>query len=77
VQFVDFDGVRLRISTPERKTAILLSMNIRCWNELASYGALDILRREYGSLLLDQPEPEYNVSLLVDLEQAPQDQGAS
>lgn len=54
---------------------ILLSMNIRCWDELARYGAVDILKREYGALVLDQPENEYNVSLMIDLEQVPQDPG--
>jgi len=71
VQFVDYDGVRFRLSTPERKTAVLLSMNIRCWGDLVKYGALEILKREYGALLKDAPEPEYNVSLEIDLEQAP------
>ncbi|KAI0059201.1 actin-like protein ARPC2 [Artomyces pyxidatus] len=71
VQFVDFDGVRFHLSTPDRKTALLLSMNIRCWDELVQYGALDVLKREYGPLLQAQPESEYNVSLLVDLETAP------
>jgi len=73
VQFVDYDGVRFRLSTPERKTILLLSMNIRCWDELVRYGALNILRREYGALLLPQGEPEYNVSLQIDLEQVPAD----
>jgi len=50
-------------------------MNIRCWDELARYGVMGILKREYGLLLLEQPEQDYNVSLLVDLEQVPQDVG--
>ncbi|KAG6837352.1 hypothetical protein H0H93_010954 [Arthromyces matolae] len=69
----NFDGVRFRLSTPERKTSLLLSMHIRCWDELVKYGALDILKREYGSLVLTQPEHEYNVSLMIDLEQVPAD----
>ncbi|KAG6857441.1 hypothetical protein H0H87_003508 [Tephrocybe sp. NHM501043] len=73
VQFVDFDGVRFRLSTPERKTSLLLSMHIRCWDELVKYGAMDILKREYGSLVAAQPEEEYNVSLEIDLEQVPTD----
>ncbi|KAH0582884.1 hypothetical protein H2248_010787 [Termitomyces sp. 'cryptogamus'] len=73
VQFVDFDGVRFHLSTPERKTSLLLSMHIRCWDELVKYGALEILKREYGSMLTAQPEHEYNVSLVIDLEQVPPD----
>jgi actin related protein 2/3 complex subunit 2 len=75
VVFVDYDNVRFHLSTPERKTVLLLSMNIRCWDELVKYGALDILRREYGSLLSSKVEPDYNVSLEIDLEQAPTEPG--
>jgi len=75
VVFVDYDNVRFHLSTPERKTVLLLSMNIRCWEELVQYGALDVLQREYGPLLSNQTEPDYNVSLRIDLEQVPVDQG--
>lgn len=50
-------------------------MHIRCWDELVKYGAIDILKREYGSLLTAQPEPEYNASLEIDLEAAPTSAG--
>lgn len=76
VQFVDFDNVRFHLSTPDRKTQLLLSMNIRCWDELAQYGAVDVLRREYGPLYLATPEPDYHVSLAIDLEQIPPEGGA-
>ena len=75
VQFVDFDGVRFRLSTPDRKTALVLSMNIRCWDELVRYGVNDILKREYGSLVKAEPEFDYNVSLEIDLEQLPPEGG--
>lgn len=39
------------------------------------YGANEVLQREYGSLILDAPEADYNVTLQLDLEQIPQDQG--
>ncbi|KAF5335987.1 hypothetical protein D9611_006406 [Ephemerocybe angulata] len=73
VAFVDYDGVRFRLSTPEKKTQLLLSMSIRCWDELVQYGALDVLGREYGAMLLPQAEPDFNISMLIDLEQAPAD----
>lgn len=38
---------------------------------------MDVLQREYGSLLRAQPEPEYSVSLEIDLEQAPAEGGQS
>lgn len=50
-------------------------MNIRCWDELVRCGAMEILQREYGPLLVGQVEPEYNVSLQIDLEQVPADPG--
>jgi len=50
-------------------------MNIRCWDELVAYGALDVLKREYGTLIKAQVEPEYHVSLDIDLEQIPSDEG--
>lgn len=50
-------------------------MHIRCWDELVKYGALDILKREYGALVAAQAEQEYNVSLEIDLEQVPADTG--
>ncbi|KAI0663705.1 actin-like protein ARPC2 [Cubamyces menziesii] len=73
VQFVDFDGVRFRLTTPDRKvpTALVLSMSIRCWDELVRYGVNDILKREYGAALRAEPEFGYNVTLDVNLEQIP------
>lgn len=50
-------------------------MHIRCWHELVQYGALDVLKREYGSLLVATAEAEYNVSLEIDLNQAPPEGG--
>jgi actin related protein 2/3 complex subunit 2 len=50
-------------------------MHIRCWDELVRYGALDVLKREYGPLVQAQPESEYNISLLIDLEAAPPEGG--
>lgn len=32
--FVDFDGVRFMLHTPEKKTRLVLSMEWRCWSEL-------------------------------------------
>ncbi|KAF7726655.1 hypothetical protein EC973_008528 [Apophysomyces ossiformis] len=72
---VDFDGVKYRISTPESKTKIQLSLQWTCYAQLESYGAKDILQREYASFLSASPEQGYDVTLLIDLEQIPEDQG--
>jgi hypothetical protein len=67
---VDYDGVRFRISTPEKKTGLLVSMSIRCWEELVQYGATDVLQREYASYITE-PEQGFNFSLAFDLEAIP------
>ncbi|CAG7849488.1 Actin-related protein 2/3 complex subunit 2 AltName: Full=Arp2/3 complex 34 kDa subunit; Short=p34-ARC [Serendipita indica DSM 11827] len=71
VVFVDFDGVRFRLSTPTSKEIIVLSMNIRCWDELAKYGVTDVLQREYGSRVMPQPEADYHVSLEYAIDSIP------
>ncbi|KAI1170466.1 Arp2/3 complex [Nemania sp. FL0916] len=66
----DFDGVTFHISTPETKTQILVSLQIRCFKELVQYGAEDVLQREYGQYVV-APETGYDFSVLVDLENLP------
>lgn len=68
----DFDGVLFHLSNPEGdKTKILLSASLKFYAELQEYGADELLKREYGDLLVD-PEPGYNVSLLYDLTKVPE-----
>ncbi|KAI8630576.1 Arp2/3 complex [Xylariaceae sp. FL1651] len=71
----DFDGVTFHISTPETKTQILVSIQIRCFKELVHYGAEDVLQREYGQYVV-APENGYDFSVLVDLENLPAEQEA-
>ncbi|KAJ3559380.1 hypothetical protein NPX13_g9539 [Xylaria arbuscula] len=66
----DFDGVTFHISTPETKTQILVSLQIRCFKELVQYGAEEVLQREYGQYVVT-PENGYDFSVLVDLENLP------
>jgi actin related protein 2/3 complex subunit 2 len=70
----DFDGVIFHISTPETKTKILVSIQIRCFNDLVKHGAEQVLRREYGPYVTS-PEPGYDFSVLVDLESLPAEKG--
>jgi actin related protein 2/3 complex subunit 2 len=67
----DFDGVTFHISTPETKTQILLSLQIRCFKDLVQYGAEQVLRREYGEYVAPV-EPGYDFSVQVDLENLPE-----
>ncbi|KAI5466278.1 Arp2/3 complex, 34 kd subunit p34-Arc-domain-containing protein [Mariannaea sp. PMI_226] len=67
----DFDGVTFHISTPETKTQILLSIQIRCFPDLIQYGAQEVLQREYGQYVAPV-EPGFDFSVLVDLENLPE-----
>jgi len=70
--FVDFDGARYHLSTPERKTQLVLSMEIRYWPELVKYGVQDIMQREYGPYLVSTV-PNFSVTLQFDLDNIPTD----
>ena len=70
----DFDGVTFHISTPESKTKIVVSIQVKCYNELLKYGAQQVLEREYGPYVI-APESGYNFSVQVDLESLPEDKG--
>jgi actin related protein 2/3 complex subunit 2 len=70
----DFDNVTFHISTPETKTQVVVSMYIKCFQDLVQHGVHEILQREYGPYMMDPPEPGYNVSLVLDLEQLVREQ---
>jgi actin related protein 2/3 complex subunit 2 len=70
----DFDGVTFHISTPETKTKIVVSIQVKCFDELLRYGAQQVLEREYGPYVI-APESGYNFSVQVDMESLPEDKG--
>ncbi|KAI8983907.1 Arp2/3 complex, 34 kd subunit p34-Arc-domain-containing protein [Pilobolus umbonatus] len=70
----DFDGVTYHISTPEKKTVLMISVGWSCFPDLVKYGANELLRREYGDYLLSTPEEGYDVTLSIDSETAPSDE---
>lgn len=70
----DFDGVIFHISTPEAKTKILVSIQIKCYRDLVKYGAEQVLNREYGDYVVPA-EAGYDFSILIDLENLPEDKG--
>ncbi|KAK4240675.1 Arp2/3 complex, 34 kd subunit p34-Arc-domain-containing protein [Achaetomium macrosporum] len=71
----DFDGVTFHISTPEAKTKIMVSIQIRCFQDLLRYGAEEVLNREYGPYVVP-PEPGFDFSIVVDLENLPAEKEA-
>ncbi|TPX60464.1 hypothetical protein SpCBS45565_g07511 [Spizellomyces sp. 'palustris'] len=73
LKVADFDGVTYRLSTPESKTVLNISMAMRCFGELQRYGADAVLRREYGDMLESTPESGFDVTVRVDLQNLPQD----
>lgn len=70
----DFDGVTFHISTPESKSKILVSIQVRCFNDLLQYGAQQVLEREYGPYVV-APEAGYDFSVQIDLDNLPDDKG--
>ena len=69
----DFDGVLFHISNPNGdKTKIRVSISLKFYKDLQQHGADDLLRREYGSLLMTLPEEGYSVTLLFDLKNLPE-----
>jgi len=72
VTFADFDGVLYHISNPDGdKTKIMVSISLKFYTELQKHGADELIKREYGDYLTT-PEANYNVSLLFDLENLPE-----
>jgi len=72
VTVADFDGVLYHISNLNAdKTKVRVSISLKFYKELQEHGADELLKREYGTLLI-QPEDGYNVSLLIDLENIPE-----
>ncbi|SPO23607.1 probable ARC35 - subunit of the Arp2/3 complex [Ustilago trichophora] len=69
--FTDFDGVAYHLESTSKAGPLTLSMDIRCWSELVQAGALDVLKREYGSWIRDSVEPEYSVTLEFDYAKVP------
>lgn len=67
--------MRYHLSTPNRKTEVVLSMYLMCWDELVRYGASEVMQREYGAFITET-EAEYSFTLTLDLENLPPTPGA-
>jgi actin related protein 2/3 complex subunit 2 len=70
----DFDGVAFHISTPESKSRILISISVKCFQELVRYGAQSVLERVYGPYVTT-PENGYDFSVQIDLDKLPESKG--
>lgn len=73
IRIADFDGVLYHISNVNGdKTKVRISISLKFYKQLQEHGADELLKREYGSLLTDTEEG-YNVSVLINLEEIPED----
>jgi len=71
VTVADFDGVLYRISNPkEDKTKVNVSISLKFYKELQEHGADDVLKREYGDLLVPADEG-FDVTVQLDLSNIP------
>lgn len=73
IKVADFDGVLFHISNLNGdKTKVRTSISLKFYKQLQEHGADELLKREYGTYLID-PEDGYSVSLVLDLENIPED----
>jgi len=73
ITVADFDGVLFHISNPDGdKSKIRVSISLKFYAELQKHGADELIQREYGDYL-GTPESGYSVSLVIDLENLPED----
>ncbi|XP_058805176.1 probable actin-related protein 2/3 complex subunit 2 isoform X2 [Phymastichus coffea] len=73
VMIADFDGVLFHISNQSKaKSKIRISALLKFYKQLQEHGADDLLKREYGSYLVE-PESGYSVTVMIDLENLPED----
>ncbi|CED83441.1 Actin-related protein Arp2/3 complex, subunit ARPC2 [Phaffia rhodozyma] len=73
ISFVDYDSVRFHLSTPQKKTEIWLSMAIKCWADITQFGALEVLKRQYGDWISDTVEEGFDVTLRLELDRFPEE----
>lgn len=68
VVFADFDGVKFSILSDANKSSLLsISLSWRAYLDCVKYGATDLLKKSYGSLLQSSPQSGFDVTLQVDV----------
>jgi actin related protein 2/3 complex subunit 2 len=72
----DFDAVTFHLFTDQNQKNLLnISISIKCFSTLRQNGVDDVLKKQYGNLLVT-PEQGFDVTLQVNTAQPPQDKGA-
>lgn len=73
ITIADFDGVLYHISNLDQdRMKLRVSISLKFYKDLEEHGAYDLLKKIYGACLLEEAEPDYNVSLLYNLEELPE-----
>lgn len=63
----DFDATQIKIVSDEKdKNILYISLNVVGGDKIAQYGMSNILKNQYGSLLVN-PVKGYNATLKLDL----------
>ncbi|XP_064647335.1 actin-related protein 2/3 complex subunit 2-like isoform X2 [Lineus longissimus] len=71
IKVADFDGVLYHIGNPDGdKTKITVSIALKFYKELQAHGADELIKREYSPYLVN-PEPGYDITVMFDLENLP------
>jgi len=75
VVLADFDGVKMRIATPnpDQKNIVTVSIQWSCIQFLLKNGGTEDLKAIYGALLQPTPENGYDVTLKFDVDNIPGD----
>jgi len=68
VSGADFDGTTFQVISDETdKNIVYISLKVVGGQKIAQYGMNDILKKQYGDLLLAQPRGDYTATLKIDL----------
>uniref|UniRef100_H2YIB0 Arp2/3 complex 34 kDa subunit n=1 Tax=Ciona savignyi TaxID=51511 RepID=H2YIB0_CIOSA len=74
ITIADFDGVVYHFSNVNGdKSKVQLSIGLKFYKDLQQHGADELLKREYSDYYQPTPEDGFNVTLLYDLTNPPQD----
>lgn len=73
ITIADFDGALFHVSNLSKdKSKLRISILLKFYKQLQEHGADELLKREYGPYLTE-PESGYSVTVLVNLENLPED----
>jgi len=72
IKVSDFDGCLYHVGNQNGdKNKVIVSISLNFYKELQKHGADELIKKIYGDLITD-PEDGYNISLLIDLENLPE-----